>query len=292
MDIKGISIDLNNFLKTVDLRFLDIIYSYVPNSMIRSLSVITYDMYMRYLEKMKLLKGVDFYDNFFELLKVKNFMDNHNLLSDNLLPLMLGGMNNSEVNRILDIISERELTSEDMIRLNKNLLDVNFDASILPKFRQDDNFIVSIKREDGKRIFHYIPINHEDIPMASRTFLGYFNDASAEGRENLFIKPAIIHGLVVGLQMFEDGNSRLSSLLEHAKLYTMSKSLFDEDLPWPALYMDKSNFSYRTGYRDIIRDLVLYNDTEAWNEWLLFDLRMVQRQIGKNEAIVKKYLRR
>ena len=119
----------------------------------------------------------------------------------------------------------------------------------------------------------------------------YFNDTSDEGKENLFIKPAIVHGLVVGLQMFEDGNSRFSSLLEHIKLYMISKRLLNEDLLGPAIYMDKFNFSYKTGYRDIIKDLVLYGDNEAWNKWLLFDLNMVQRQIDINKTMIRKYLR-
>lgn len=285
-------IDLSNFLKTVDLSFLDSISFYNPDNQIKKLSSKVYDAYMRYLEEMKSLEEIGFYDSFFELLKAKNIIDSHNLPANNLLSFMISTMNSSEVSRILNITSERKLTNEDVIILNKNILDLNFNADISPSFRQTDNLVVGIKRKDGTRTFHYMPINHESIPMALETILKYFHDTSKEDRENLFIKPAIIQGLVVGIQLFEDGNSRLSSLLGNTKLYLMSKSLIDEDLKSPALYMDKSNFSCKTRYRYIIRDLVLFNDDKVWNTWLQFYLKMAQRQITTNSSILKKYLRK
>lgn len=56
MEVKGLNIDLSNFLKTVDLDFLNAIYSYVPDSAIKKLSWTVYDMYMRYLDEIKLLQ--------------------------------------------------------------------------------------------------------------------------------------------------------------------------------------------------------------------------------------------
>ncbi|MCM1053877.1 MAG: Fic family protein, partial [Ruminococcus sp.] len=152
--------------------------------------------------------------------------------------------------------------------------------------RKNNNFFVGYS-EDGKNVVQYFPISYDEIKQALILFLDYYN-SQENSKDNLFIKPFTIHGLLAALQLFEDGNTRLARTMQHISLFQNTNQNLGEDFKLPILYFSNTYTPYRKEYRDLIMQIAINPSDESWNNWYLFNLRRAQDQIFANEEVLKR----
>ena len=91
---------------------------------------------------------------------------------------------------------------------------------------------------------------------------------------------------------FDDGNTRTARLLQHGKIWTNTKDMYDINLRYPALYLSSVYYRYGNQYRELLANLANNKDNDAWNEWLRFNFNLANEQlVGYNRTLerLRKY---
>jgi len=238
----------------------------------------TLDLYMRYLSSIEKLPE-NYKIKFLETLKAAEIMDNQKLEQENsfLISLYMTVMGNNSIDEIIKI-DKGNLTSKDIILLQQLLLEgTPSDKKETTGYRQNNrNYVGRIN--NGVREIQYFPLRYNEIDQAVEKFIEYYNKSESK-ETDVFIKPFIIHGLLASLQCFRDGNTRLSRLLQHTKLWHLTNAKLDKKLPLPAIYISRSYYPYRNEYREKIKDIVINMDNHAWNDWFSFNLKRLEDQL-------------
>ena len=141
--------------------------------------------------------------------------------------------------------------------------------------------------EGGKRNIQYLPLDYHDIDQTMDLFFEYYNEEETN-KDNLFIKPFAIHGMIAALQVFEDGNTRLARLLQHTKLYKLTNQFNNYDIPNPILYVTRAYYPHRNKYRSLIKDMVVDANDDTINDWMLFNLRRLEETLWKNDENINR----
>ena len=55
----------------------------------------------------------------------------------------------------------------------------------------------------------------------------------------------------------------------------------------PIVYATRQYFPYRNQYRDLIKNIAVQNNEEAWDEWFSFNLRRIQDNIYLNKQNIE-----
>lgn len=238
----------------------------------------SFELYLNYINRVKELT-LDQQLRFLRTLKAAEIMDNQKMEQENsfLISLYMSMMGNNSIDEMIKF-GNKEITSDDVIEVHKLLLEgTTSSKKEIKGYRQENrSFVGSFK--NGVRNIQYFPIHHNQIEMAMTKFLEYYNSLDNTNND-IFIKPFIIHGLFAALQCFNDGNTRLSRLFQHIKMWQLTNGKLNIDLPYPVIYMSRSYYPYRNEYREKIKNIVINTDTNSWNDWFDFNLRRLEDQL-------------
>ena len=242
------------------------------------------ELYKNYLESIKTLPD-EIISLFFKAIKNDEIVSNHSLEKIN--PFAVSLLMLKEKKTALDKLLEMDkyLTSTDFLKLHYTLLKDTPTSLDKVEYRCENNIFVG-SFINGKRQIEYFPIDYKLIPDAVNLILDYYNKEEID-LKNSFIKPFIIHGLVAGVQIFKDGNTRFARLLQHALLYESTTKFIDSNLTSPALYSSKTYYPFREKYRYLIKNLVLENNDDVWNNWFLFNFRRFEDQVMVSEENIR-----
>lgn len=238
----------------------------------------TVDLYKNYLKELSKLP-LDKQEHFLRTLKAAEIIDNQKLEQENsfLISLYMTVLGDNSIDEMLKI-SKRQLTSNDLVIIQKLLLEgTTVDKKNNNGYRVNNRKFVGTWN-NGVRNIQYFPIDYRSINESVSKFLSYYNQK--ENDELLvLLKPFIIHGLLASLQLFNDGNTRLSRLLQHIKIWEATVENLNIDMPMPAIYISRSYYPYRNQYRDKIRNIAINMDDVSWNDWFNFNLNRFEDQL-------------
>ncbi len=143
--------------------------------------------------------------------------------------------------------------------------------------------------ENGERNIQYFPIISDDVEEALRIFLAYYNTNidNVENEYDALLKPIIYHGLIAALQLFKDGNTRYARTLQHVEMWGMLNNVVDEKIELPITYATRQYFPFRNKYRELIKNIAINGNEEAWNDWFNFNLLRLQDTIYKSTSNVQ-----
>ncbi len=238
----------------------------------------TFELYLNYLNRINGLP-LEHKLRFLRTLKAAEIMDTQKMEQENsfLISLYMSMMGNNSIDKMIGFDS-KEITSDDMIEVHKLLLEgTTSSKKEIKGYRQENRSFVGSFR-NGVRNIQYFPIRYDEIEEAMNRFLAYYN--MQESKEtDIFIKPFILHGLLASLQCFNDGNTRLSRLLQHIKMWRLTNEKLGINLPEPAIYISRSYYPYRQEYREKIKNIVINTGTNSWNDWFNFNLNRLEDQL-------------
>jgi len=223
-------------------------------------------------------------DEYLKAVRAADILDNQHLEKEN--SFMIGMYYHVDREKSIDILVNhvkegKEITDKDIFSIHNNLLygTSSFDEDLVRKTNEKyvGRFV------NGERVIDYFPIHYKDVHEAAIKFADIYN-ARLEGEnfDNLFLQPFLIHGLFGALQIFNDGNTRMGRLMQHALLWQLINEKTDFDFELPPVYATKSYYPFRGNYRNLITSLVVDNDEKAWEEWFDFNLKRLEDQIYLN----------
>lgn len=217
-------------------------------------------------------------------LKMGDIVDNQSLERENsfLIGLYMQVKKENAIDKIIKLIKQKgELSSNDISRIHNTLLYGTSSEGVDLVRTKNDKFVGTIDN-NGIQI-DYLPIDYHDIKKALEVISKIYNGVSNyEYFDDLLLRPFLIHGLFGALQMFNDGNTRMGRLMQHALIWRLINKNTEYNFENPPIYATRSYFPYRGEYRDIIASLVVDNNSEAWNRWFKFNLYRIEDQIYAN----------
>lgn len=206
--------------------------------------------------------------------------------SDLLISLYMNMHRVNSLNKIIQIYKEKDnLSMQDLLTIHKVLMTGTESDTKNYKFRQTDTKFVGAFNYDGTKRIDYIPIDHKEIEENIEKILTVLNDNNVD---NVFINPFIVHGVLSVMQPFDDGNTRLSRLIQHAKIWKNTNHLYSTQIELPALYLSKNYLLTRGQYRNLITNLALEKNNDSWNRWFTYNFNMVDEQIYYLNENIKK----
>ena len=270
--------------KVVGLDFLERIQDIKASIEVLDLQKEFLESYRNYLENIKTLP-INIQPLFLKAIKNDEVVANHGLERINpfTISMYMLSRKKSALDKLLEL--DGPLTTNDFKRLHYTLLKNTPTSEETPEFRKENSIFVGYY-QNGKRIIEFFPIDYKSIPTAVCEFLNYYNNQDINFEQS-FIKPLIVHGLISGLQIFKDGNTRFARMLQHAILYDSTVKYLDSSLPSPALYSSKTYYPFREKYRYLIKNLITENSNEAWNQWFTFNYHRFEDQVMVNEENIR-----
>lgn len=270
--------------KIADIRIFDHIDDLSLDD--RTLNTVDYtaELYQEYLEILRKFPKTTL-EKILRALKHTEVIDNHSLeaVSFDLLRNYQETKHSSAINYLIKkLYSEGGiLTPQMLIKTHEILMRGTLEDGETSYLRKNNDAWVGY--QDGEeRVIEYLPISYDEIKQALKLLTDYCNSKEVSEQE-LFVKPIIVHALIMTMQMFTDGNSRLGRTMEHLKIFQTTNQLLNQDFTMPTIYLSKSYVPYRQEYRRITAKLAIKPNDEMWNQWILFNLRRIQDQIFANE---------
>lgn len=240
--------------------------------------------YIEHLEKLKSLEPNQL-KHYLMVLKNADIKDNQKLeeVDSFLLNLYLQAEKKHAIDELLrhDILDEKTLLKTHGILLKGT--ESEPEKGI--KYRDNNRTFVGTQK-NGRRDINYLTLDINDIEYAMNLFFEYYN--MEDNFEDIFLKPFAIHGMLSALQVFGDGNTRLSRLLQSIKIYKLTNKHSDYNFQNPALYITRAYFPYRAEYRDLIMKLAIEPNEESINNWMKFNLKRTQDTIWKESENIGK----
>lgn len=265
----------SNTIKVVGLDFFDGIENIKLSKEVLEFEKILLEQYRNYINNIKSLPS-DIQVLYKEVIKNEEIVANHSLERLNPFMVSLYMLNDKETALDYLISLKRDINIYDFKRIHHILLKYT-SANEGEDFRLENSKFVG-KFINGERIIDYFPIDYTLIYEAVSRFLNYYNSEEVN-YELAFIKPFIIHGLIAGLQVFNDGNTRFARILQYFSFYDATNKFIDNNIDIPVLYASKTYYPYRAKYRTLIKNLVCENDFEAWNSWVIFNMKRFEDAI-------------
>ncbi len=271
----------------IDKHLFDNVENYKPSKKAQDSKAWLLEEYNEYIEMLMSLPQ-NLRDAFLEVLKNYDIRDNQKLENEpGFLIDFQDILKNNPIHAIDYILKcdSNPLTKEDLKKTHGILMEGTRTSSEKDyDFRKyNDKFVGTY--EGGERIINYIPPRVTDIETLADLFLEYYN--SEELNKDLFTSPIIEHGLLATMQIFDDGNTRLSRVLQHAKLYHQTKTILGYDFSNPILYCSKMYYPQRGEYRRLTVQMAKNPDNEAFDNWILFNHKIFRNQIYRNEERIR-----
>lgn len=252
----------------------------------------TIENYKEYLKMIDELPE-KFKKAFLETLKKEEIKHNQETENENPFLISLyeniGDMNSIDLG--MKLLEKKDgLISQDLKKIHYRIMQGTSSSEEMYEFRRKNNIVVE-GMTAGRRDVHFIPIDKKDIPKAVKLICEYLN-SQATTEEDILIKPFTAHALIAGLQGFTDGNTRLARLVSHLKIWQLSKQYGITNVNLPAIYMSKSFYMMRGGYRDKIRNIMVDKTNESWNSWYNFNLNAFNEQLHFGKTNLEELKRR
>ena len=242
------------------------------------------ETYYYYLEQLKTIPS-DMNIAFLNLLKDADIIDNQSVENENSFLVALYSRMQSE-HAIDELLKRNDIDKEALIKVHDLIIkNATESHDKIRGFRTTNTKAVG-SVENGKRYIQYIPVDYKDIDNIADKIVEYYNN-SKENKDLIFIKPILIHGLIATYQMFDDGNTRLARSIQHTKIYHMTHEYTDYKTDLPTIYSSKQYYPFRKEYRDLITNLVLNHNNEAWNKWLVFNMKRIEDALFHNTYMVQ-----
>ena len=239
----------------------------------------TYDEYLEYLYKLSTLDS-RILTSFLSTLKDREIINNQETENEDIFLMEF-----YRIHQAIDSISvamesfKDDYIDKDELKYLHGIV-IKGSSDDIPEnydFRSDDNKWVGSFNIDGTKNIDYMPPSHTQISSLLDKTLAILNDKIGdEVLDNPLIKPFIVHALIAYIQPFGNGNTRLSRLVQHGKIWTMSNKESGIVMPMPTLYLSKNYRQTRGQYRDLIRYLATTRD---WNSWFNYNLNMIDEQL-------------
>ena len=216
------------------------------------------------------------------LLTIKSYEILNNQQAENensfLISLYENMHRHNSLTNLINILNTRnELTKEDLIKLHRVLMRGTLNNENTASFRNTNTKFVGSFNEDGTKHIDYIPIDYFEIESSVISLINYLN---TKIDTNPFIKPFIFHAILAVMQPFDDGNTRLSRLIQHGKIWTLTNDIYNQNFTSPIIYLSKNYLITRGKYRELIKNLAVNEDNASWNKWFNYNLDMVDEQLN------------
>lgn len=228
-------------------------------------------------------------NEYLKALKVGDIVDNQSLEKENsfMIGLYMQVKKENAIDKLIKILKQKgEISGTDISRVHNTLLYGTSSEDINLVRNKNDKFVGTVDN-NGIQI-DYLPIDYRDIKIALEELAKLYNSrASSDYLDNLLFQPFLIHGLFGVFQIFNDGNTRMGRLMQHALLWQLINEITDYNFDNPPIYATRSYFPYRGEYRDRIASLVIDNNSEAWNKWFDFNLNRIEDQIYASDENIK-----
>ena len=282
---KEIESVINAGAPIVTLDIFKVLDEYVPSEEIKGKIEYTQELYTELIEKIKEYPKNE-QEMFLQTLKDADIIDNQSIEKEDsfLLALYKRFSDITSIDILLKkLCEEKQISKEEFIKIHDVLLNGTTSQNKIGLRDNDLKFVGSFTPNPTTKFFFenraisYFPIRHTEIDKALDKLLNYYNNKiKLNNQYDAYLIPIIIHGLIAALQLFKDGNTRYGRLLQSVLLFRLNKELYNIDLNLPIVYASRQYAAYRDNYRQKVEKIVLENNSEAWNEWISFNLSRLQ----------------
>jgi len=229
-------------------------------------------------------------------IKLSDIMDNQTMEKENsfLLGLYMQTNKQSAIDKIIKKMkSKGMITANDIINIHNTLL-YGTSSENDEKIRSHNYKFVGRKYKSGKIEIDYFVLDYKDIKEATRALADIYNQPlEIENIDsNVFLRPFIIHGLYGALQIFEDGNTRMGRLMQHALMWKLINEQMGFSFAQPPIYATRAYYPMREKCREKIKNLVVENNNEAWCDWFHFNLDRIEDQMYASYENIKSLKRK
>ena len=270
----------NNNYKRIDKEVIESINDIKINEEVEIFNDQLLDTYFRYIENLDILP-INIVNAYLNVIKDADLIDNQRTEMENSFLVAIYSRLQNE--HAIDALLDKNYINKESLIIVHDLLIKNAaeKKDKIKGFRQHNTNVVG-NIVNGEKQISYFPVDYKKIDYIATEITKYINDTSNESREKIFIKPIIIHGLIAAYQMFEDGNTRLARCIQHSKIHHMTNEYSTYNYKLPYIYTSKQYFPCRQEYRDLITNLVLNYDSEAWNKWIIFNMQRIEDALFNN----------
>ena len=218
---------------------------------------------------------------FLKAIKEADVIDNHSLEKENsfLIGFYSQVPRETAMERLIRYSkADKDITSKNFFDLQHALLYGTLSDGENNVRKRNDKFVGRIV--NGERIIDYFPIDYKDVKEAANRLVEIYNGRFTNDEfDNVFFQPFLLHGLIASMQIFDDGNTRLGRVMQHALIWQLINERTEFNFELPPLYATRAYYPHRGKYRELIARLVKENDNEAWNKWFDFNLDRVEDSI-------------
>lgn len=251
------------------------------------------DIENMYFDYINILKQLDhkLLKEYLEIIKSNEILYNQQSEEESSLLISIY-MNLSKYNSIDKMIelmgNSKDIHKDDVLGLHKILMEGTTDSDVTEGFRKNNDRFVGAFNIDGTKRIDYMPIDYNDIEDVMKKIIDLINNKD----DNIFMNSFIVHALISVAQPFYDGNTRLSRLIQHGKIWTNTNRLCNVGFSNPVMYLSRNYFLSRGQYRSLLKDLALNENNEMWNNWFKYNLNMVSEQLYYLDTNVKKLIKK
>lgn len=275
----------------VDLDIFKRVQDLTPSEQVLNQISYTEDLYKEYHGMIMSLSS-SLRSNYLQILKSEDIINNQVVEKENsfLLALYYKTHPKNAMDEMIRCCNS-EITASEFIKIHDKLLDGT--SSEDQKGLREDNLKFVGTYVAGQRQIDYFPILEKDIVKALREYLSLINDKKrVQSKEDAFLKPIIYHGLLAALQLFKDGNTRYARLIQHINLWYYTNQTLGYDFSLPTVYATKQYAAGRASYRGLIKSIAITENDDAWNNWIIFNLKCLQNNIWVNQSNIETLKRR
>lgn len=275
----------------VDLDIFKRVQDLTPSEQVLNQISYTEDLYKEYYGMIMSLSS-SLRSNYLQILKSEDIINNQVVEKENsfLLALYYKTHPKNAMDEMIRCCNS-EITASEFIKIHDKLLDGT--SSEDQKGLREDNLKFVGTYVAGQRQIDYFPILEKDIVKALREYLSLINDKKrVQSKEDAFLKPIIYHGLLAALQLFKDGNTRYARLIQHINLWYYTNQTLGYDFSLPTVYATKQYAAGRASYRGLIKSIAITENDDAWNNWIIFNLKCLQNNIWVNQSNIETLKRR
>ena len=226
---------------------------------------------------------------FLRALRVGDVVDNQNLENKNsfLIGLYSKITRETAMGKLIKYANnDKKLVIDDLFDIHHTLLARTSSSGIESIRKDNDKFVGRIV--NGKPEFDYFPMDYSDIMVAAGNIVNLYNDRlEHEGFDNVYLQPFLIHGLMGGLQIFSDGNTRMGRIMQHALIWQLINEKMQFNFEMPPMYATRSYYPVRFQYREKIAKLVNDGSNKTWNDWFDFNLDRIEDSICADTENIK-----
>ncbi len=181
------------------------------------------------------------------------------------------------------------LTEEMILNLHKAVLyNNNFKHKEPGKYRKHEVWIGN--PGEGIQYAFHIPPKYEEIESYMKDFINFFND-NDNGINDIFIKSALTHVIMIKIHPFADGNGRMARLLQNYQTTILTNKKYNTDFPLSPINLSKSYDMTRLTYFKLQNNIDFYgnDNNESFNKWFDYVLTMCDEQIYYATNLLSKY---